>query len=139
MVRIILFSKGNFSIFVLVVLATAGLWSVWREVLFFSWEVLHVFGLLRPPPGGSTTTLDILVILLLSAVVLAGWVFFVARLGKTLFFGPTARQFGVATIAFLVLLSLWLIWSLYSFLDIARLPAQRLTNQTEISQVSSFA
>lgn len=123
-----MFSKGNFSIFVLLALATEGLWSVWRQVLFFSWEILHVFGLLGPPLGGSTATLDIFVIVLLSAVVLAGWLLFVARRGMTLFSGPTAGRSRVATVVFVILLCLWFIGSLYSFLDVARQPAQLLTN-----------
>lgn len=123
-----MFSRGEFSILVLLLLATGGFWGLWRRVLFFSWELLHVFGLLGPPLGGGTSTLDIFAVVLLSAVVFAGWVFFVARRGMPLISGPAARKFRVVTLVFVILLSLWFIGSLYWFLDMARQPAQLLTN-----------
>jgi hypothetical protein len=106
----------NFSNLILTALATFGLWQIWIPVLF---------SFLLPTRVAATTTIfDIYVVVLLSLIVLGGWIFFVARLGMTLFSGPTAQPFRVAAVAIVFLLSVWFIWSLHVSLQ----PAQRLPN-----------
>lgn len=95
----------NFSILILVVLATHGFWGVCTVV----------YALLLPASLQSSR------VELLNVAILVGWVFFVGLLGRTLFSGPRARRFLIATMVLVILLCVWFGWSLHISFEPAQL------------------
>jgi uncharacterized membrane-anchored protein len=72
----------------------------------------------------DATILGISPALIFSVVILGGWIFFVTKLGMSLYSGANARRFHVTAVVMVCVLSVWLIWSLH----VALQPAERIPN-----------